>query len=402
MTVLHVTPYFAPAWAFGGVCRAVTGLARAQASAGHSVVVLTTDALSRSSRITCAEEVLDGVRVVRVRNALAALRARVNLSTPPGFRSAARRLIDAHRIDVVHCHELRTLENVMVTRLAHPAMPPIVVSPHGTVPYGTGRSRAKLIWDRLLAARMLPSFAQVVALSPAEAADVRDLWERYRVPLRGDQIAVVPNGVDAGALAGPPARAQARARWKVGSDPVVLFLGRLIERKGLALLLSAFAEVLRAVPSARLVVAGPDEGAGADVIARADALGIRNRVVLTGYVTGEDRLAAFAAADLFALPAVGEGLPIAVLEAMACGLPVAISPECQLADVGATGGGLVVPRTVEAWVAALIALLASAERRAVMGRLARAHAVEKYSWAQISSRVCSVYEIVLQRTRVAG
>jgi hypothetical protein len=37
-----------------------------------------------------------------------------------------------------------------------------------------------------------------------------------------------------------------------------------------------------------------------------------------------------------------------------------------------------------------------------MGRLARAHAVEKYSWAQISSRVCSVYEIVLQRTRVAG
>lgn len=402
MTVLHVTPYFAPAWAFGGVCRAVTELARAQASAGHAVVVLTTDAQSRSSRVDSGEEILDGVRVIRVRNVSAALRGRLNLSTPFGFRSAARQLLEEHRIDVVHCHELRTLENVQVTSLAHPAMPPIVVSPHGTVPYGTGRSRAKVLWDRMLAGRVLPRVAQVVALTQSEAADVRDLWARYRVPLRSDQVAVVPNGVDAGALAERPVRAEARARWGLGSDPVVLFLGRLVERKGLALLVSAFAEVLRALPSARLVIAGPDEGAGTDTMARAEGLGIRNRIVPTGFVTGEDRLAAFAAADVFALPAVGEGVPLVVLEAMACGVPVVISPECHLADVGWAGGGLVVPRTVEAWAAALTALLASAERRAVMGRLARAHVRAHYSWAGVSSRVCSVYETVLQRTRAAG
>jgi poly(glycerol-phosphate) alpha-glucosyltransferase len=402
MTVLHVTPYFAPAWAFGGVCRAVTGLARAQASAGHSVVVLTTDALSRSSRIGPGEEVLDGVRVIRVRNAVGALRARLNLSTPLGFRSAARRLLEANKVDVVHCHELRTIENVQITGLAQPAAPPIVVSPHGTVPYGTGRSRAKLMWDRLLALRVLPRLAHVVALSQAEAADVQELWARYRVPLRDDQVSIVPNGVDLDTPIERTARDAARARWGLESGPVVLFLGRLVARKGLSLLVAAFASSLRAVPSARLLVAGPDEGAGAEVAARAAALGIANRVQLTGFLDGEDRLAAFAAADMFALPAVGEGIPIAALEAMAAGLPVLISPECHLDDVEAAGGGLVAPRTVEAWGAALARLLADVESRTAMGRRAQAHVRAHYSWAGVSSRMCSVYEAVLHSTRAGG
>ena len=67
LSVLHVTPYYAPAWAFGGVPRAVTDLACAQVAAGHRVTVLTTGVLDATTRIPAREEVRDGVRIVRAR-----------------------------------------------------------------------------------------------------------------------------------------------------------------------------------------------------------------------------------------------------------------------------------------------------------------------------------------------
>ena len=66
MTILHVTPYYAPAWAYGPVPARVAQLAQAQASAGHQVTVLTTDAMAPHERLPPGESTLDGVRVIRV------------------------------------------------------------------------------------------------------------------------------------------------------------------------------------------------------------------------------------------------------------------------------------------------------------------------------------------------
>ncbi|MFN8563218.1 MAG: glycosyltransferase [Anaerolineae bacterium] len=137
MNIVHLTPYYAPAYAFGGVTRAVEGMARTLARRGHQVSVLTTDALSQHERYTGAlDSVQDGVRVVRVRNLSTWLRGRLNLSTPPGMgRLAADLLADA---DILHIHELRTSENLLVTPVMAWTMP-IVLSPHGTLTLGTGR-----------------------------------------------------------------------------------------------------------------------------------------------------------------------------------------------------------------------------------------------------------------------
>src|SRR3954463_14373925 len=86
LNLLHLTPYYAPAYAFGGVTRAVEGMARALAARGHSVTVLTTDALSQTERYRGALDIdQDGVRVVRVPNRSVMLRGRLNLSTPLGM-----------------------------------------------------------------------------------------------------------------------------------------------------------------------------------------------------------------------------------------------------------------------------------------------------------------------------
>ncbi|MCC7208711.1 MAG: glycosyltransferase, partial [Anaerolineae bacterium] len=106
MHILHVTPYYAPAWAFGGVVSAVSGLAAAQAARGHRVTVLTTDALDVARRNPLHREVIDGVVVVRCRNVSHALRAKLNFSSPRRWRSTFAVLQPP---DVIHMHEVRTV-----------------------------------------------------------------------------------------------------------------------------------------------------------------------------------------------------------------------------------------------------------------------------------------------------
>ncbi len=401
MTILHVTPYFAPAWSFGGVCRAVRELAIAQHAAGHEVAVLTTDALTRSSRLAAGERLEDGLTVTRVRNASQWVRGHLNLSTPWGFRRAARRIVESHGIDVVHCHELRTVENLAVLGLdRRRGTPVMVLSPHGTTPYAIGRRRFKRGWDALFARWALPRFDRVIALTPAEAEDVQTLWRSCRVALAPDRVSVVPNGVDHEALGVLPPRATAAERWQLGAGPVVLFIGRLASRKGLRLLVEAFARAASSRPDARLLIAGPDEGEGDALRAAVARAGMSSQVVMPGMVSDEDRRLAFAAADVFALPAVGEGFSLAVLEAMAAGLPVVLSPHCQFPEVDSAGSGITVPLAAEAWAQALGALLDSPTRRAAMGQSARELVREKYRWPLVAAAIENVYDSARQTRTV--
>lgn len=397
MILLHVTPYFAPAWAFGGVCRAVTELARAQVASGHTVIVITTDARTRTTRLPSGDDLVDGVRVIRMRNRSMIARARLNLSTPAGFRSIVRHALTTHAVSLVHCHELRTVENLQLAALAGGTFPPLVLSPHGTLPHSTGRGHAKRLWDRLVGGRVLPRFDRVVALTEAEATDVCALWAAHGVPIARDRVDVVPNGVDADLSTHLPSRASARVRWGLGDGPVVVFLGRLAARKGIPLLVSAFAGLAHERPAARLLIAGPDEGARAGVIAEVRRHGLAGQVVLTGLLDGDERLSALAAADVFALPAVGEGFSLAVLEAMACGLPVVLNYESSFPEAAMAGACLPVERTVSAWTTALRDLVVDPARRAAMGQRARDLVRTQYSWPRIAAQMDEVYERVLAR-----
>ena len=149
MNVLHVTPYFTPAWAYGGVAADVSELARAQVALGHRVTVLTTDALAPHERLPTADTFIDAVRVVRVRNLSGAIRTWLHLSTPVGMRGRARTIVAEHALDIVHLHECAPWK--MCAWLACvPHTVPVIVSPHGTLGatadtrgqrrHGTGRS----------------------------------------------------------------------------------------------------------------------------------------------------------------------------------------------------------------------------------------------------------------------
>ena len=118
LSVLHVTPYLEPAWAYGSVAYEVAALARAQVALGYRVSVITTDALAPHERLPSGEVHVDGIRVVRVRNVSGATQTWLRLSTPLGIARSARALFAEQQIAIVHLHELRTVENTCCRRCA--------------------------------------------------------------------------------------------------------------------------------------------------------------------------------------------------------------------------------------------------------------------------------------------
>ncbi len=389
MRILHLTPYYKPAYAFGGVVRSVEGMATALIQRGHEVTILTTDALDQQRRHTGAlEENIDGVQVLRRPNVLPALRGRYNLSTPRSMKKTAETILPS--FDVLHIHELRTLENLLVTPVAAKLNKPIVLSPHGTLSLSTGRGRFKSVWDRLLSPGIALRIDHVIALTQAELADAQSLWKRFGKRPRPSRFSVIPNGVDLGSFNKRELAAEFRQRFQLGDAPTALFMGRLQKRKGVDVLIKAFKAA--DVADSRLLIVGPDEGMLSALKALADG---DERIVFAGYLEGDARLGALAAGDIFALPATGEGQPMAALEAMAAGMPVLLSPGCNLDEVEEAGAGHVVEVTVDAFADKLKLYLTDRALREQMGERARQLVDDRYRWDGVAERLEDVYKSLI-------
>jgi glycosyltransferase involved in cell wall biosynthesis len=172
---------------------------------------------------------------------------------------------------------------------------------------------------------------------------------------------VLPNPV-------PPATAGPAAR---STEPSVLFLGRLQPAKGVPELITAFAEVRKLLPGARLVLCG--DGDRAAVNEQLASLKLLGAVDCPGWVEGEAKRALLASSWVFALPSHHEGVPVGMLEAMAAGLPAVGTPVGGVPGlVRASGGGLLVPVNDPAALAqALLTVLtdrALADRLGAQGR----------------------------------
>ena len=289
-------------------------------------------------------------------------------------------------IDVLHVHEFRTLENLLVAPVAQRLGKPIVLSPHGTLNLKTGRGRLKTVWDRLLSPGLALRLDHVVALTQAERAEAESLWRNFGRRQRPTRFSVIPNGVDLPEFDQSQLAADFRARYALGDSAVVLFMGRLQERKGVDVLIEAFKAA--GVEDARLLIAGPDEG----MLPMLRALAAGDpRIVFAGYLEGDARLGALAAGDVFALPATGEGQPIGALEALAAGLPVVLSPGCNLDEAQTAGAGFVVEASAAAFAEKLGMLLTDTAMREAIGQRARGLVAARYSWEQIAELLEEVY-----------
>ncbi|MBY6243415.1 glycosyltransferase [Methylosinus sp. Sm6] len=162
---------------------------------------------------------------------------------------------------------------------------------------------------------------------------------------------------------------------------LILFLSRIHKKKGVDLLLDAFAQIAADFPDFDLVIAGPDQvGLQASLEARADRLAIGDRVLWSGMLSGDLKWGAYRAADFFVLPSHQENFGIVVTDAMALCVPVLITNKVNIwREIEADGAGIVVDDEANSIAQGLRRLCAiSAEDRAAIGRKARASFLARF------------------------
>lgn len=208
------------------------------------------------------------------------------------------------------------------------------------------------------------------------------------------------NGVTADWLDGERSPLAARLNLPPGS-PTLLFLSRIHPKKGLDLLLRAFAAAATDLPGVVLVVAGSDAGSGygEQMRALAGELGLGERCRFIGEVRGAEKRAVLTGADAYVLASHSEGLPVAVVEAMASALPVLITPGCNLPEVVTADAGLIVEPQVDAVAAGLRTLFADPARMRAWGMQGRALVRERFTWPQIARNTLAVYQDMIEPGR---
>jgi phosphatidyl-myo-inositol alpha-mannosyltransferase len=236
-----------------------------------------------------------------------------------------------------------------------------------------------------IARRMVGRLAARVAVSPAAQQYAADA---LKLPM--GNFRVIPNGVDVARFA----KAEPLPELVDPERPLVLFVGRLEPRKGLAILIRGFLRLRATVPRARLCVvgAGPERERCQDMVPPS----IRPDVLFVGRVGHEALPRYHASADVFASPATGgESFGIVLLEAMAAGLPIVASdiPGYRTVMKDGRQGRLVRPNDGVALSEALESLLANDRLRSAMAAEGRDTA-ERYAWPVVAGRIDELYREV--------
>jgi glycosyltransferase involved in cell wall biosynthesis len=376
MKLLHVTPAYYPFLEKGGPTVKVRAIAEGLARRGHAVTVLTS---WHGKPHIARRSALGGVEVIYLRPIANYRAATLNA----GLLSFCRRHV--RDFDLVHIYGLYDLIGPAIAHYCVRAGVPYALEPLGMSRPIDRSFRLKRVWHRIFGRPLFRHASRVIATSQQEEKELLD----DGVPR--DQVVLRYNGIDLEDFATLPARGAFRDKWMIPPDePVVLFLGRLIPRKGVDLLIAAFA---RACPErGRLVIAGPEGEPNLlqEMRTLARAKGVEQRTIFAGPVYADEKKSAFVDCDLFVLPSRYENFANSVAEAIACARPVIVTDQCGISEFVAGEVGLVIPREASALTDALRLLV---NDRPLYERFKTAcpKVAARLSWREMLERQESIY-----------
>ena len=380
LKVLHVVQSLDPSW--GGIARVVPELAAGLRGAGVESRIAT---LAGGRYGEPPADIAVPVRTFPASDGA--------LGRSTEFNRAIRDL--TAEADVVHLHGLWQGQNWSAGNAARKLGRPYIMTPHSMMMPWAWRQSA---WKKrpigwLFEHNNLRRAARLHALAPGEAEHMQALGFN-------SSIEVIPNGIWPREFENLPDPAPLLARFpQLEGKHLLLFLSRISVQKGIVPLLQACFDAAPAGSDWRLVIAGPDsKGIRGMIEAAVRRKGMTDRVVFTGMLNRQDVSALLAAADIFAQPSLSEGLSISILEAMAGGLPVVISPACNLPEIKTADAGRIVEARRRPIAAALRQLMElSSEERTAMGDRSRRLVNEQFNWERLLPRYAAMYESVANR-----
>ena len=338
MRILNVTQSYYPFQHRGGPAFKVRSISRALVKRGHEVTVLTANLGFKTEQAASIGAVhggqgwqssLDGVEAIYL-----GTRGRYRaLTVNPGVIGFCR--LRLRHFDLVHIYGLYDLLGPAVARYCRAFGIPYFVEPLGmTIPIDRGFALKKL-WRRLVGS-YLDRASRLIATSELEREELLACgFPRHAVLLRY-------NGIDREDFRTLPQAGRFRHQAGIRAEErLVLFLGRLIPRKGADLLIEALPQVNAG--KTKLVIAGPEGEAGylAFLRAKARASGLEDWVRFQGPLYEDDKKSALLDADVFVLPSRYENFGNTAAEAIACGTPAIVTDRCGIAPLIDHRAGLV-------------------------------------------------------------
>jgi len=315
MRILQVIPSLA--LGFGGPTKAVLTFSFALARLGQDVTIFSTDA-DIKGRLAVPLKMPINIQNVKVFYFPVQYPRHYKFSL--SLAQALRK--DIPQFDIVHIHSLFQFSTLAASYYCRKYRKPYIIRPLGQLDPFVLRRHS-------FCKRLYLWFFEHGNLERASALHFTTDEERRlteKMNLKNKNI-VLEMGVDLSEFETLPRYGTFRAKYPILKDKkIILFLSRINFKKGLDILVKAFADIARKREDVYLVIAGPDnEGYSRRVkgwLAKEEML---NRVIFTGMLVGQDKLAVFKDSDLFVLPSYSENFGMAVIEAMACGIPVVIS-----------------------------------------------------------------------------
>jgi glycosyltransferase involved in cell wall biosynthesis len=390
MRILNVTQSYAPFFEFGGPPEKVRALSEGLAQLSHEVTVLTADwGLERRAAELPGEPPAENSpfgKKREVRGVKAIYLANWFHYRAASWNPALTRYLRARlqNFDVVHIFGLYDLLGPRTAAAAQKLKIPYVVEPIGMFVPIVRNLFLKRAYHRFLGTKMLQNAAAIIATAEQEKAEL------LAGGIPAGKIVVRRNGV--APPASLPEHGIFRKSLSIPSDAkLILFLGRLSQKKSPGLLLQAFAQLPSSSTAAHLAFVGPDEfGMLARLRQMAEQLKVAQRVHFSGPLSGDSKWSAYHDADIFVLPSQNENFGNTAAESVAAGTPVIVTDQCGIAPLLDGVAGIAVQHSVSSIAQTMSNLL---NDPTLYARLKNgcAAAVQRLDWGLPTREMDSLY-----------
>lgn len=390
MKILHIMPSYLPAYEFGGPVKTVHELCASLAKKGLDISVFTTNIKleDRKDIKVNKEYVKDGVKVTYF-----------PISFPrqycysPELACALRHNIRDY--DIIHLHSVYRYTTLIGARLCRIYNKPYLLNPFGAIDPSMINLKnrfKKMIYIKLFEEGNIKNAAAMHLASDLEKEAFLSMGFKKTV-------AIIPPALDLEKYSKSQGVRDLTTKFPVLSGKkIILFLGRIHPKKGLDILVDAFKMACEKRDDLFLVVAGPGETGYVNKAKRLfKNAGLSDKVIFTGAILEEEKISALYESDIFVLPSYGENFGIAVLEAMACGLPVIGTNKVGLfPDIKEYDSGIVTTCNAGQIAKAMLKLLDNEALRKSMGQRGRGLVESRFTNDRIAGKVINIYQNILK------
>jgi glycosyltransferase involved in cell wall biosynthesis len=293
-----------------------------------------------------------------------------------------------NKVQLIHSHSLWVQPVIYPARVKNKYNIPLLVSPHGTLSpwaFTHGSIVKKIYWP----------FLQKPALDVATCFHATALSEYNDIRSKGfrQPVALIPLGIDIPSL----------QKQLYINKRTLLFLGRIHPKKGLNILLPAWAALQERYPEWCLRIVGPDDGGYLQKMLELSKKLSLKRIEFSGTLFGEKKIHAYQQADLFVLPTYSENFGISVAEALASGTPALVTKGAPWEGLETHNAGMWIEIGLDPLVAALERMMSlSRDELDVMGMNGRSWMDSEYSWSSIGAKMAETYEWIINEGEKPG